>query len=260
MFVLLHLTISVLLLSKVKSWLRSFRLSCINWYLVTPPKEKNSRLTEFYDDYLDSYDDSSAPVPAVPKLLVSPGDSAAAWGRSNVPSVPPISVSRTNSRGPRANSYALTPGSGVRRKVSRRPTQRGFRMQSTYREDDEEGYASGDYDDDEFYELMKIRIKVCFNSLVGNDKRVHRIPQIHYKDEVRGMALTPETSFEEFMDKLAIKFDRSTKGIGLKFQDEDGGKVTIADESDFELAIETARTCSKDKAEGKLEIWCSDRI
>jgi len=49
-------------------------------------------------------------------------------------------------------------------------------MQSTYREDEEEGYASGDYDDDEFYELMKIRIKVCFNSLVGNDHKSSPYP------------------------------------------------------------------------------------
>lgn len=73
------------------------------------------------------------------------------------------------------------------------------------------------------------------------------------------MALTPEMSFEEFMDKLAAKFDRSVHGLGLKFQDEDGGKVTLADESDYELAIETARASSKGKAEGKLEMWCTDR-
>jgi len=156
---------------KGKKLLQSFRLACIDWCLATTSKEKNSRLTEFYDDYLDSYDDSSAPVPSVPKLLVAPDDSAAAWARSNATGVPPISVSRTNSRGPYASSYALGSGSGMRRKLSRRPTQRGFRMQSTYREDEEEGYASGDYDDDEFYELMKIRIKVCFNSLVGNDNQ-----------------------------------------------------------------------------------------
>lgn len=73
------------------------------------------------------------------------------------------------------------------------------------------------------------------------------------------MALTPEMSFGEFMDKLTAKFGRSATGLALKFQDEDGGKVTLADESDFELAIETARTGSKGGAEGRLEIWCTDR-
>ncbi|KAL9711652.1 hypothetical protein Ac2012v2_004723 [Leucoagaricus gongylophorus] len=211
----------------------------------TPPevsisKGKNTRLTEFYDNYLDSYDDSLS-VPTIPKSLAAPDDSVAAWVRGNATSAPSISISRSGSRGPPVNPYALSSGSVMRRKLSRRPTQRGARMQGTYREDEEEGYVSGDYDD-EIYELMKIRVK------------------IHYQDEVRGMALTPEISFEEFMDKLAMKFDRSAKGIGLKFQDEDGGKVTLADESDFELAIETARTCSKGGAEGKLEIWCSDRL
>ena len=72
------------------------------------------------------------------------------------------------------------------------------------------------------------------------------------------MALTPETPFEEFMEKVCSKFGRNFGGLGLKFKDEDGGKVTLADESDYELAIETARVSSKGKPEGKLEIWCAD--
>lgn len=110
-------------------------------------------------------------MPAVPKLLVASDDSTAAWARSNATGAPPISVSRTNSQGLHASSYARSSGSGVRRKLSRRPTQRGFRMQSTYREDEEEGYASGDYDDDELYELMKIRIKVRSNNFPGSDNQ-----------------------------------------------------------------------------------------
>lgn len=73
------------------------------------------------------------------------------------------------------------------------------------------------------------------------------------------MALTPDMTFNDFMDKLSSKFDRPFNGLGLKFQDEDGGKVTLADETDFELAVETARTSTHGKAEGKLVIWCTDR-
>ncbi len=69
------------------------------------------------------------------------------------------------------------------------------------------------------------------------------------------MALTPETNFDEFLDKVTLKFG---KALTLKFKDEDGGKVSLRDESDYELAIETARESSKGKPEGKLEIWCSD--
>lgn len=82
--------------------------------------------------------------------------------------------------------------------------------------------------------------------------------QLHYKDDVRGMALTPDVPFEEFMDKVTSKFGKGFGGLSLKFKDEDGGKVTLQDESDYELAIETARESSKGKPEGKLEIWCSD--
>ena len=73
------------------------------------------------------------------------------------------------------------------------------------------------------------------------------------------MTLHPETAFEDFMGKLTAKFDKNLNGLGLKFADEDGIKVTLRDESDYELAIETARTAAKGKPEGKLEIWCTDR-
>jgi len=72
------------------------------------------------------------------------------------------------------------------------------------------------------------------------------------------MTLSPEVSFAEFVDKVCAKFDKQMNGLGLRFKDEDGGKITLRDDSDFELAIETARESAKGKAEGKLEIWCTD--
>ena len=81
---------------------------------------------------------------------------------------------------------------------------------------------------------------------------------MHYQDDVRGMAITPEMHFEELMDRVTSKFGKPRNGLGLKFKDEDGGMVTLRDESDFELAIETARESAKGKPEGKLAIWCVD--
>ena len=72
------------------------------------------------------------------------------------------------------------------------------------------------------------------------------------------MALTSDIPFEEFMDRVTKKFGRTIDGLALKFKDEDGGKVTLQDESDYDLAIETARESAKGKAEGRLEIWCQD--
>ena len=72
------------------------------------------------------------------------------------------------------------------------------------------------------------------------------------------MTLDPDTQFSDFMDKIMAKFFKEANGLVLKFRDEDGGKVSLRDESDYELAIETARESAKGKAEGKLEIWCSD--
>lgn len=145
----------------------------------------------------------------------------------------------------------------MKRRITRRNTGRtqSSRIQSTY-EEEEEGYASGDYDDGPF-ELVKIRVKV---SVVPGIRSLLCLTflQLHYKDDVRGMALTPDITFEEFMDKVTSKFGKGFGGLSLKFKDEDGGKVTLQDESDYDLAIETARESSKGKPEGKLEIWCSD--
>jgi tetratricopeptide (TPR) repeat protein len=202
-----------------------------------PAKEGGSRLTEIYDDYLDAYSDE--PPPPMPN---APPDRVAAWARSNASpaSASPQGafVARSGTRSAPGSSYAPSSyggGGSVRRRVTRRNTRRA---QSTY-EEEEEGYASGE-DFDGPYELVKIRVK------------------LHYDDDVRGMALTPETPFDEFMDKVTAKFGKNINGLTLKFKDEDGGKVSLRDESDYELAIETARESSKGKPEGKLEIWCSD--
>jgi neutrophil factor 2 len=72
------------------------------------------------------------------------------------------------------------------------------------------------------------------------------------------MALTPETPFEEFVDKVSAKFGKQPNGLMLKFKDEDGGKISLRDEMDYELAIETARESARGKPEGKLEVWCTD--
>jgi hypothetical protein len=123
--------------------------------------------------------------------------------------------------------------------------------------EEEEGYGSGgEYDlayDQQTLSLSKIRVK------------------LHYQDDVRGMTMTPDITFEEFVERVTSKFGRGSGGgrgggMTFKFRDEDGGMVTLRDESDFELAVETAREVAKmggkggamGGAEGKLEVWCQD--
>jgi hypothetical protein len=72
------------------------------------------------------------------------------------------------------------------------------------------------------------------------------------------MALTPETPFDEFISTMTRKFNRRRADLEFKFTDEDGIKISLRDESDYDLAIETARESSKGKPEGKLEVWCID--
>lgn len=224
-----------------------------------PSQEVSARQPDFFDDYIGAYTEDYS-VSAVPGSLPNMGvDRVALWPQGSVQSSPGTTgsnlstgsmIQRMPSRNAIATPYpqgSLNPeapiganisraGSGsMRRKPTRRATQR--RPKTAY-EEEEEGYVSGEYD--EPYELSNIRVK------------------LHYQGDVRGMTLTPDTLFEEFVERVTSKFGTAMDGLGLKFKDEDDVKVTIRDGSDYELAIETARANAKGRGEGKLEIWCTD--
>lgn len=195
------------------------------------PRSAGDRATDFYDDYLDSY--AEEPAPAVPPV---PGkERVANWARNNAVPGAGAAVGRARSVAP--SSYAPSSAGGTLRRKTTRRTARPAR--STYYEEEEEGYASGDYEDAPF-EMTKIRVK------------------LHYSDDVRGMAIDAQMPFEEFLERVTSKFGVALGGLGMKFKDEDGGRVTLRDEMDYELAIETARESAKGKPEGRLEIWCAD--
>lgn len=90
--------------------------------------------------------------------------------------------------------------------------------------------------------------------------------QLHFQDEVRGMTLSPDTTWPEFLARVAAKFSRPADafGLGMQFVDEDGARVSLRDDSDYELAIETAREVMATKrgsgsaSEGKLVVWVAD--
>lgn len=69
------------------------------------------------------------------------------------------------------------------------------------------------------------------------------------------MAISPDMRFGEFLEKVSVKFGRPLGTLGLKFKDEDSVKVSMRDDSDYDLAIETARESARGRPEGKLEIW-----
>lgn len=126
-------------------------------YAFTGPNE-NTRVTELYDDYIDAYTDPAPPLPPQKSLTSNSDDRVIAWARS-AGDAPPVGNSRSGSRSAPGSSYAPSSFGSMRRKASRRRPQRS-RMQSAYEGEEEEGYVSGDYDDG-FYDLMKIRVKVC---------------------------------------------------------------------------------------------------
>jgi neutrophil cytosolic factor 2 len=168
-------------------------------------------------EFYDNIVDSYAQRSPPPLLSGTNNDRVARWARGN-------------GGGPNRTPSVATRSGTLKRRVTRRTV-----APSVY-DEEEEGYGSGEWD--EMYELMKIRVK------------------IHFDGDVRGMTLDPEMPFAEFRQRVADKFKMSPQAMMLKFRDEDGGKVSMQDASDYDLAIETARESAKGRPEGKLEVWC----
>lgn len=158
---------------------------------------------------------------------------------------PPTAASRAYPSSGLGITISRTPSRAASRQAPRRratASRRGdpmpkSRFTDTSYEDDE-AYGSGEDLEYPPAELSKIRVK------------------LHFKEDVRGMAIPPDMPYNEFSERVRTKFG-TAKAPLMKFADEDGAKVSLVDSMDFELAIETAREGAKGKAEGRLEIWCS---
>ncbi|KAF8839437.1 hypothetical protein BDN67DRAFT_905562 [Paxillus ammoniavirescens] len=207
---------------------------------AVPPavQQPEARLTEIYDNYADPYTDDTPQSIIIGSGGVSPQTQTQQQSRI-LPGNNSSGINRALSRSAASDTNlggGLNSGGGgmLRKKSTRRPTVR----RTAYEEEDD-GFVTGGYDESPL-ELSNIRIK------------------LHYQGDVRGMTLPPDTPFEEFVARITSKFGTRADGLGLKFKDEDGTKITLRDESDYELALETARENARGRGEGKLEVWCVD--
>jgi hypothetical protein len=70
-------------------------------------------------------------------------------------------------------------------------------------------------------------------------------------------SLDADTSWSDFYTRLQAK--STLENMNLKYKYEDGTFVTIADEDDWDSAIDAAReNCRSGRQDGKLEIWVVD--
>ncbi|KIM63890.1 hypothetical protein SCLCIDRAFT_1213681 [Scleroderma citrinum Foug A] len=84
--------------------------------------------------------------------------------------------------------------------------------------------------------------------------------KLYYQGEVRGMTLPASTLLSAFTARVATKFGVAIDTLRLKFVDEDGVKISLRDEEDWGLAMETATggRSGKTGVEGRLEVWCEE--
>ncbi|TDL14801.1 hypothetical protein BD410DRAFT_167185 [Rickenella mellea] len=113
-----------------------------------------------------------------------------------------ILVNTPSTRAPSA--YGGSSSGSVRMRLTRKGTVSRSRTFSGYAEEEEEGHVGGEG----LFEHVTIRVK------------------LHYDDHIRGMTLT----LDRFYDPVCQKCRR--EGISMKFQDEDGGKITLRDDAD----------------------------
>ncbi|WVQ77864.1 hypothetical protein IAR50_007562 [Cryptococcus sp. DSM 104548] len=197
--------------------------------LQTPQQERPSnnalRVTELYDDYYKSpgaFDDDIPPdLPPIGGKKIEQWANKTPFGAS-----PTVPLSRKGSTAPRAPPSSFTRGPSLRRMPSLAGTE------SSYSRDDAASEVSS------YYDMSKIRIKV------------------HYRDLKRGMSVSPDHTFDDFMQALLAKFpEMRGAGVSVRFKDEDGDELSMQDEGDFEAAVDVARVLANGRAEGKLEIW-----
>ena len=89
------------------------------------------------------------------------------------------------------------------------------------------------------------------------------------------MVVAPNISFTSFLEMVCAKFNYEFGALRLKFEDEDGTRVSLRDEGDWDMAVETAKDSSvvggaggsggsvvsgaTGKAgEGRLMVWCEE--
>ncbi|KAH9458585.1 hypothetical protein MJO28_005637 [Puccinia striiformis f. sp. tritici] len=142
------------------------------------------------------------------------------------------SISGRSRNGPHQPSISSTSSAANRRALNR--------PDSSY---DDGNNSDPDYPDtviSSYSEMTKIRVK------------------LHHGSDTRGMAVSIDMEFEDFLGKVIKKFSLRQGSVSMKYKDEEGSMVSIMDVDDWESAIETARAYANGRAEGKVEIWVED--
>ena len=79
------------------------------------------------------------------------------------------------------------------------------------------------------------------------------------------MVVSPDINLSEFIEAVCAKFSYEYGGLRLRFEDEEKTKVSLMDEGDWAMALETATNSGiisgsdNGKAgEGRLSVYCEE--
>ncbi|KAI5475051.1 hypothetical protein MNV49_002043 [Pseudohyphozyma bogoriensis] len=78
--------------------------------------------------------------------------------------------------------------------------------------------------------------------------------KLRYRDDTRGMSISPDMELEDFVERVRRKFE-SPSDLPMRYKDSDGSMVSIVDPDDWQSALDEARENAGGRSEGKLEIF-----
>jgi len=124
-------------------------------------------------------------------------------------------------------------------------------------EEDEDDYDGSDLDDADFEMVSrsKTRRRSPARSNTSSGRAVGKIRVKVHAGDTRYVFITPNTSMREFVQSIREKF-----GIRQNFKVEikdDGDMITMADEDDLDMAIQTAKSMARKEGSDtpKMEVW-----
>lgn len=130
---------------------------------------------------------------------------------------------------------------------------------SRARVEDEEGYESAGFERPAV-ELSEIKyyVRIFNRRWYCRWRLTLSLEQLNCRGDTRALLLPVSTPFEEFVRLVAKKCGQSPtapRALKLKFEDEDGRKVALDDESDYALALDAAHELAKGQRKGRIEVW-----
>lgn len=148
------------------------------------------------------------------------------------------------------------PSRGSRGQYAR--SKQGSRRPAYIEEEDEDDYDGSDLDDAEFEMMSRSKSRrrsPARSARSGGGRTGGKIRVKVHAGDTRYVFVTPDQTMREFSQSIREKF-AVRNNFKVEFKD-DGDMITMADQDDLDMAIQTARSAARKEGSdmAKMEVW-----